>query len=309
MTRSLFETIQQYTCLPADQLRTIINLAPTSYKVFYINKQNNRGRRKICQPSKETKMFQYCLLDVFFPQFPIHPAAAGYVKGEKSPLKKNADKHAKFEYSAHFDFTDFFPSIVPYDLERALLRGMSLSKEDIALLNKICFIWNKTGYNLTIGAPISPIISNIVMYEIDAKLSDIAQEFRGVYTRYADDIWFSANKSEYCTEFQARLYEIVEQSKSPNLSINESKTRFYRKGEPRIVTGLVITKEGIVSAPRMKKRYVRSLIHKSSHTRLEIEELKFLKGYLAFLKDNDPDYTRRLFMKYGKTLTNLIVRG
>jgi RNA-directed DNA polymerase len=147
------------------------------------------------------------------------------------------------------------------------------------------------------------------MYEIDAKLSDIAQEFRGVYTRYADDIWFSANKSEYCTEFQARLYEIVEQSKSPNLSINESKTRFYRKGEPRIVTGLVITKEGIVSAPRMKKRYVRSLIHKSSHTRLEIEELKFLKGYLAFLKDNDPDYTRRLFMKYGKTLTNLIVRG
>ena len=37
------------------------------------------------------------------------------------------------------------------------------------------------------------------MYEIDAKLSDIAR-VRGVYTRYADDIWFSANKSEYCTE-------------------------------------------------------------------------------------------------------------
>jgi RNA-directed DNA polymerase len=282
------------------QLYSIIKLAPTSYKIFYIDKKYSNKKRKICQPSKETKMLQYYLLDNFFPQFNVHATAMAYVKGKKSPLKTNALTHSAFDYSAHFDFENFFPSIYPEDLITVFKQDSC--KNDIEIIKNICFMLDKSKLKLTIGAPVSPIISNIIMYKIDEILSKKAHDLGGVYTRYADDIWFSANTQKDCKEFQHFLNEQIEKNSTPKLKINEKKTYFYKENEPRRVTGLIISSEREIKVSRSLKRHLRSLIFRSIETPLNPKEVSVLKGYMAFLKDNEPDYVNTLFIKYGETL-------
>lgn len=296
----LYDRLQKFTSLPKEQLDSIINLAPNSYKIFYIDKKYNNKKRRICQPSKETKMLQYYLLDNFFSNFAIHPAAMAYVKGLQSPLKTNALTHSNFQYSVHLDFENFFPSIVPEDLMNVI--GNKFTKEDIKIIKKVCFILVKSRLNLTIGAPVSPIISNIVMYNLDELLTKKSQEIGGVYTRYADDILFSSNNDKDCEVFKKYLVELIKETSSPKLKINEKKTYFYHKNEPRRITGLIVSSYGEVKTPRSQKRVLRSLIHKSTTISLSSSETNILKGHMAFIKDNEPEYINTLFMKYGKAL-------
>ena len=199
----IFNLLLKYTCLSKETLIKLIHLSATSYKKYKIPKKNGRGMRQICQPSKETKMLQYYLLDNVFATMPIHPSAFGYVKGKASPLRKNAEMHRSYKYSVHLDYTDFFPSIVPSDLlDTPNFEGFT--SEDKEIIEKICFMSDKDDLCLTIGAPVSPIISNIVMYEIDVDFDHCANDFGGVYTRYADDLWYSSNNQDSCKSFAER---------------------------------------------------------------------------------------------------------
>ncbi|NMT18878.1 hypothetical protein HKA99_31525, partial [Vibrio parahaemolyticus] len=47
------------------------------------------------------------------------------------------------------------------------------------------------------GGATSPIISNLVMRELDSEFSKIARKYRLVYTRYSDDITFSTRANTF----------------------------------------------------------------------------------------------------------------
>jgi hypothetical protein len=298
---NLLIALQNYTCLPANTLKSLIKSAPTSYRIYTIKKKNGHGTRLICHPSRETKMLQYFFLDSYFSQFKIHDAAKGYKKGEKSPLLKNALAHVNFDYSIHLDFKNFFPSIVPKDVEQIVAQKYDLTSEDKNIIRNVCFICTKGQYTLTIGAPVSPIISNIIMYDIDETLQQYAQSTNGSYTRYADDLWYSSNNDEDCRNFLEKVRKIIETSEHPKLSLNEKKTRFYKSSRPRYITGLLVTENREIKVPRSKKRYVRSLINK---TELTNEEQKFLHGYISFIMDNEPLYVNKLILRYGAKFYN-----
>jgi hypothetical protein len=44
------------------------------------------------------------------------------------------------------------------------------------------------------SGPSSPVISNVVMHDFDAKWSESCRPKKISYTRYADDIYFSTNE-------------------------------------------------------------------------------------------------------------------
>ena len=292
----IFQELQKYTCLPIEVLLSLIKTAPSSYKIFSIKKKNGKGVRQICQPSRETKMLQYYFLDLFFPNFPIHPAAKGYIKGLKSPLLQNALTHAPLKYTIHLDFKDFFPSLNPKDLDNILDSDSKIDILDKYIITQACFILQKSKYSLTIGSPVSPIISNIILYDLDTQLDQFALSKNGVYTRYADDIWFSANSEQACQDFYKAVESILDECRHPKLVINDRKTRYYKYKEPRYITGLIVTGEGEVKVPRERKRYLRSLINRHD---LTDEEQNYLQGYLAFIYDNEPSYINNLVLKYG----------
>lgn len=292
----VFKGLKQYSLLSSTDLEYAINIAPTTYKTFYIEKKNGR-KREISQPSATTKMLQYYLLEaVFEPNVSFHEKSFAYRKGLKSPLLENAKEHTFFKFTLHLDIKNFFPSISPdVFFSSPQISRLNLSPDDMETITKICFKKVGSSYQLTIGAPTSPIISDIVMNSFDHKISTIAHDLNCSYSRYADDLWFSSNGLAGVNEIETTATELLSELSLP-FSINKEKTFSYKEKEPRRITGLTVVNNA-VKVPRHTKRIIKSLIFKESLTK---EEHAKLLGYISFLRDNEPSYINNLVLKYGK---------
>jgi RNA-directed DNA polymerase len=112
---------------------------------------------------------------------------------------------------------------------------------------------------MTIGAPSSPLLSNILMYEFDLNVHEWCRNRGIIYTRYADDMFFSTNRANLLKEAETFVLHKVNTISCPhNLEINHKKTRHVSKKGRRNITGLVITSSGEISVGRKRKRYIKS---------------------------------------------------
>jgi hypothetical protein len=308
--------LSKYTGLAERKIDKIINKAPASYKSYQIQKKNG-GYREINHPAKETKTLQYALIELLFKKFNVHEIAMAYKRGVSSPTKKNADLHKDYKYSLRIDFKDFFPSIKPEDII-SILKNSSLNEKfefkkfDYDDIKKICFRRSSIKnykYGLAVGAPSSPIISNVVMRDFDDFLNNQTEKIdeNATVTRYADDIIFSTNGKGLCKKFYDSVKNRINDFESPDLELNEDKTSFMSKGTKRVITGLVITNDGQVSIGYEKKEEIKRLVYKSSKGELEEDEISSLKGYLAYIQDVEPSFFDKLVIKYSaETFDNIM---
>jgi RNA-directed DNA polymerase len=254
------------------------------------------------------------LIELLFNKFPIHIAATAYKKGLKKPLLKNVSIHAKHPFIVKLDFKDYFPSIEPSALFDAIKNYNfmpTLSQECLDFVKNVCFVRYPNGkFGLGIGAPSSPIISNIIMYSLDSQIDKIASSITSdsAYTRYADDIVFSTTLKYGCFRFVELLSSLLSTTQIPKLILNESKTSFYSRGDSRLVTGLRITPDGKVVIPRSRKRFIRGLTHKSENRQITEEKTKYLRGYISFILDVEPDFYNRLAIKYGTEILSKLMQ-
>jgi len=309
--------IAAYLGVPESEALAIARKAPRAYRRYQVPKRSGVGMRAIFHPSKETKALQYALLETVLPTLPVHDAAAGYVRGLRSPLLRNAQAHSEFRFTVRLDFKDFFPSITPNDLLgrlEAIDEWAPIDKKDRAFLTDALFIDFRQSRFLAIGAPTSPAISNAAMYELDVRLQACASEHNGRYTRYADDILYSTNEKGGCQVFAERVVTEIAAMDSPDLAMNESKTLYMSRGTRRSVTGLIVTPEGDVSVGRSRKRYVRGLVHRygkylTGHGEFAEELSDSLRGLLAFILDVEPEFFNRLAQRYGAKVVNSALHG
>lgn len=307
MPNSILDIISDYLGFKQDIVIAASNNAQKSYKRYYIDKKKG-GRRAFFHPSKLTKALQYAFIETILSELPVHECAAAYVRGVKSPLLINADKHSRYPYSLRIDFTDFFPSITPYDLIKVIRntdRFKDITEGDKTFIANTLFVRLSGGHvGLAIGAPSSPLISNIVMFSIDEELTKVAATIshESVYTRYADDIVFSTVKKGGCNLFYLECKKTINNTDSPNLSINDNKTIFSSKGSRRVITGLYVCPNGDVSIGRKSKRYIRKLIFDFKNHSLSKDKQKYLSGYLSYILDVEQDFYNRLVIKYGADL-------
>jgi RNA-directed DNA polymerase len=305
----LIKRISEVLAISESDIERMISESPTSYKKYSIPKKNG-GSRKIFQPSKATKSLQYVIINLFLKSLKVHDSAKAYKKGFQSPLKTNAFLHKDFNYSVRVDFQDYFPSIKFVDLNYFLKKyNLNFTKKELGYINKIFFPEDYISKGLPIGAPGSPIISNIVMYELDEKISSMVQSLSkpSCYSRYSDDIIFSTNEKGKSKIFIKKLEQILEKCNSPKLKLNQSKTYFMSRKNIRKITGLIITPDQNISIGRDKKRYIRKLIYDYYKNNLEESKVICLKGYLAFILDNEPNFYNKLVLKYGN-IVNLILK-
>lgn len=206
------------------------------------------------------------------------------------------------------DIEDFFPSITHLDI-RSYINGnqelfVDWDDEDIDCFVKLVC---RNG-RLTIGAPTSPALSNAICYDLDQRIGSICQERGVVYTRYADDMFFSTRSRGILGDIEELVHQAIRDAELPRaLRVNERKTLHTSKRRKRVVTGLVITSEGRISIGRNNKRYIRSLLHKY-HT-LDDEKKTRLAGKLAYVKAVEPEFINRLVLKYGVDLVKRAMRG
>lgn len=281
----------------------LIRSAPYRYKVYEVDKKSGRGKRTIAQPAREVKAMQYWVIDNVLRQFPIHSAAMAYRK--RRGIANNAAKHATSRFLLKMDFKDFFPTIVAEDLEAFLSkhRNLAFSPKDIYHLKRILF-WNRRREGklvMSIGAPSSPMLSNVLMYEFDRTVQTFCNKKKVKYSRYADDLTFSTNRPNLLREVEVRVAEICESTEHPRLMINREKTVHASMSGPRRVTGLTLTNDGEVSLGRERKRKIRAQIDHLLKGNLSAEEAQSLLGVLAFVNAVEPGFIQRLRDHYGSS--------
>lgn len=174
---SLLSELAVALSIAESDLRLIVATAPKRYKIYEIPKRRG-GTRTIAQPSRELKAIQRHIVDEKLSKMPIHKAAMAYREGVS--IADNARRHQNSRILLKVDFSDFFPSIVVRDWRRRLkiLRPDNIDLDDLPIYDRVLF-WGRGGYRplcLSIGAPSSPILSNIVMFDVDTFLYARARE-------------------------------------------------------------------------------------------------------------------------------------
>ncbi|ELI5409515.1 retron St85 family RNA-directed DNA polymerase [Vibrio parahaemolyticus] len=303
------EQFTEITSLSNGEILDFVKSAPHRYKQYTIPKRNGRGVRLIAQPSKEVKYMQYIGKQLILDELPVHTTAYAYQAG--TSIKANASQHLSNRYLLKMDFSNFFPSIKPPLLLNVIQKKVGeLSADDITLIKRLFFWQNDrvSPLQLSIGAPSSPLISNVIMYDFDEHMHSYCSEHGITYTRYADDLSFSTNERGLLFNIPEFVSNYLAKNEHLGLSINPAKTKFSSKKHNRHVTGLVINNDNQLSLGRERKRKVRTLVYLFSQSTLEKNEIYHLKGLLAFALDIEPNFILRLKEKYSPELVDRIFR-
>ncbi|WP_232280832.1 reverse transcriptase domain-containing protein [Vibrio sp. 16] len=191
--------------------------------------------------------------------------------------------------------------------------GVVLSNAEKRTLTRLLF-WNKTkSFNeklvLSVGAPSSPLVSNIIMYKFDKALSEKCLSSKITYTRYADDLTFSTNQKGILFEVPSIVRNLLGEIFQHRISLNESKTIFTSKAHNRHVTGVTINNEGQLSIGRERKRMISAMVHKYKNDGLSEVDSSYLAGLISFALHIEPTFIERLKVKYGERVLYNISRG
>jgi len=240
----------------------------SKYREFEIPKKNG-GTRKIKAPTEKLKHLQRrlsdllnsCLEELSDNHKKKDKLSHGFRKGHS--IITNAAMHKKKRFVFNMDLQDFFPSI-----NFGRVRGFFINNSNFQLEPAIATIIAQIACHdneLPQGSPCSPVISNLLAHHLDIRLSSLAAKAKCTYTRYADDLTFSTNKSDFSTLIAARDSEeawgvgkkLRSEIKRTGFSINEGKTSMQFKTSRQIVTGLVVNEK--VNIKRDYYRRARSM--------------------------------------------------
>ncbi|WP_159281980.1 retron St85 family RNA-directed DNA polymerase [Rahnella variigena] len=303
---TIVEYISQGLFISESEFVSYTNTMPRRYKQFYIKKRNGEDRL-IAQPAKTVKNLQLTVVGLLRDELRIHPAAMAYVKGRS--IKDNAQKHVHNQFLLKMDFKNFFLSIKPAMFLMCLKKqGVNLDERDEHVISNI-FFWKlrrNSTLRLSIGAPSSPFVSNVVMYYFDEAVESLCRMLGVVYTRYADDLTFSTNKKNVLFELPSVVKNVLNDVGLKAIKVNKDKTVFSSKKFNRHVTGVTLNNSGELSLGRERKRTISAMIHHHKLGLLNNEDVTKLKGYLGFAKYVEPLFLTRMERKYGEQLISQI---
>lgn len=225
--------------IQVDKRKLLLMTQQPKYKAFSIPKKGG-GERHIETPSPTLKRIQSkinrYLQSVYY--FEKSRAAFGFVIGvrndeDRRNVVTNARKHLQQTYLLNVDLKDFFHSVKRKQVQSMFEQEPFNFKHDLpGILTKLTTYKGR----LPMGSPTSPALSNLASRELDDKLMELSESHNWVFTRYADDLSFSAK--------QIITYEQVEAVKSvikaSPFTINEKKTKLFGPDDDKIVTGLLL---------------------------------------------------------------------
>lgn len=279
------------------------------YKAYKIPKRTI-GFRIIAQPSKKLKEIQRFLVEEFFEHFQVHESAKAYVK--RNSIIDNALVHKDSNYLLKLDIENFFNKITPKMFFKELEKqNVNLSISDMKALEQLCF-WNRSKKEnaalvLSIGAPSSPIISNIIMWDFDRNIHKYCLHKNVNYSRYADDMTFSSKEKGVLRDVLIEVTRMLTSLFDGRLKLNSEKTVFSSKAHNRHVTGITLANNNRLTIGRKKKKYIFSLIHKFKYNMLDKDDIQHLKGLIAYAQSVEKDFMLNIRKKYtDEIIKNLL---
>lgn len=240
------------------------------YQRFTMPKKSG-GERHISAPMPRLKRAQYWVLDNILAKMPVHEAAHGFMPGRS--ILTNAAPHVGRDVVINLDLKDFFPSIGMRRV-RGVFRQLGYSSQVASLLALVCteaptdevqldgsrYFVARGERVLPQGAPTSPMITNLLCRRLDARLAASAAKLGFRYTRYADDLTFSAGP-EHSRDTAKLLWRVKQIVASEGLTLHPDKQQVMRKHRQQHVTGIVVNDK--LSVDRDTLRRFRAVLHQA----------------------------------------------
>lgn len=239
------------------------------YRIFPIPK--GKDERLISAPRVGLKLIQRWLNYHWSLAWKPSDSAHGFVSGRSHISAAKMHCNARWVISA--DIAEFFPSV---KADRVRLALKMLGYDDDTSLDMLVNLVCLDGA-LTQGAPTSPILSNIVLSNLDTVLEELATKFGAVFTRYADDIVFSG-KNGLPEGLDASIKEAII---NDGWTLSDRKFNISQSPHRLKVHGLLVHRDEV----RLTKGYrnkLRAFRHLMNSGKVLEEDIAKFSGHLVY---------------------------
>lgn len=259
-------------------LKDLENKIPKNYRVVSLTKKGKN--RLLSVPSDQLKNFQKAILkNILIFDFPVY--VQGGISGRS--IVKNANFHKQKNWVACLDIHKFFPS-VHYSKVRDVFINLGCSNDIATVLTH----FTTYNYELPQGAPTSPVIANLILYNFDVRVSNLCKTKRLQYSRYFDDVTISGNK-----KLDSTCSKVVKIAKDEGFNIptdNPKKFNKMYKSSPQIVTGLIVNGKKLKPNDDFISDLIKNIeiLSQGHYPSLDIYKLmERTKGMISFLESID----------------------
>ena len=293
-------SIEEDLGFPAKTLYALTNNIEKHYHSVSVPKRDG-GSRRLSVPDLILKRVQRSIADNILTQYPVSSHACAYKTG--GSVLKNALPHVNKEKLLKLDIEGFFDNILYSDVKDKVFYKEKFSEPIRILLTMLCYYKE----SLPQGAPTSPAITNIIMYEFDERVGKFCAERGIAYTRYCDDMTFSGafDEREVISFVKGELSLL-------HLFLKNRKTAVIPSSKRQTVTGIVVNEK-----PNIRREYKREIrremyyIEKfglDEHLKVlgindDEKYVASLRGRVAFVLGTLPH--DREFLRYKELLSGL----
>ena len=240
-------SLEQDLGVSAKILYAVSNNISKHYRKAKLPKENG-GYRNLSVPDEVLKAIQRQISEMLLIHMPVSRYAKAYRFG--SSTLRNAKHHVGKQVVLKLDILHFFDSIRYSTVKDKVFPEEIYAEPLRILLTMLCY--HKDA--LPQGAPSSPAITNIILYEFDELIGQWCRERGIAYTRYCDDMTFSGNFDP------AEVIRFVRlELKKLGFLLNEQKTRIQYPGQQQSVTGIVVNEK--LSIPVDYRRKLRQELY------------------------------------------------
>ena len=286
-------SIEQDLGFPARTLYGLSNNLEKHYHNVFIPKSDG-SKRKLSVPDLILKRVQKSIADNILVQYPISRYAKAYKVG--SSVQQNALPHVGKKKILKLDIEDFFDSILYSQVKEIVFFEEKYSESNRILLTMLCYYKE----SLPQGAPTSPAITNIIMFDFDEKVGAFCNKKNIAYTRYCDDMTFSGDfdEREIISFVKGELCKL-------GLFLKNRKTAVVSATKRQTVTGIVVNEKINITKDykkniRQEIYYIKKFGLDEHLNRLGIADkqryILSLQGRIAFVLQTTPN--KHEFVEY-----------
>ena len=281
------------------------------YQHFEIPKASG-GTRPIDAPTEQLKT-DLRKLNNALRNAGIHAHTAAYAYVPTRCHKDAIERHQRTGHKnyLHIDLHNFFGSCTIPFMKTQLRKIPFFEFLGDNYLTKILHMSSLRGA-LPQGSPLSPWLTNQIMLPIDFELAKYCEEHAITYTRYADDMIFSANFNPK----RSILTQLNELLRNTPLHINEEKTKSTTINGRNWNLGLMVNQDNKLSVGYKKKELMRARLTAfcNNHDTWTCKDAQEFLGVYQYNAGIEPDYFQALLTKYNNkynmdilaTLKNII---
>ena len=292
-----------FGCL-AETLKGIVANVEKHYTEYAIRKKAG-GNRLIEAPDHLLKdMQRWIYINILCKDKSINDCVHGFIpafmtKNKVRNILTNAAPHVGHDWLINIDLKNFF-NTVKLNRINDYFRSLGYEEDVVKTLTALCTYKSR----LPQGAPTSPMLSNIIASHMDEMMLEYCMKHGIIYTRYADDLTFSANYDIEVPPIDD-LYKIVYLN---GFTVNRMKTKVRYKGSKQEVTGLTVT-NGVHVSQRYRKEILRELhFCKRFGVYEHYKHLKttkglykdWLRGKIMFVRQVDPVCGNKMLEQFNE---------